>query len=114
LKINKTQIDRRRSVFAEFEKENGNGVGLGLSANSEWPVTPIRSNSTTSQSLFRSVVNPATFGPPMGMTPSPASSSELSPVGQKMMMGVRQQRMKARKADREKKHRRGGFVGNRL
>jgi hypothetical protein len=40
------------------------------------------------------------------MTPSPASSSEMSPVGRQIMMDVRQQRSKAREADREKAGRR--------
>jgi len=120
VKLNKSKVDGGRSILAVFEKENHNSLDLGLSAKSELPLTPIRSNSnlSSSRALFRSAVNPAMFRPPMGMTPSPASSSELSPVGQRMMMGLRQQRMKAREADREKnsKGRRfgGGMVGNRV
>ncbi|KAI0064026.1 hypothetical protein BV25DRAFT_1914682 [Artomyces pyxidatus] len=46
------------------------------------PVTPARSRSI--------------FDPPHGSTPSPASSSELSPVAQQMMADLRKQRSKGR------------------
>jgi len=75
---------------------------LGLAVRNELPSTPLRSNTTGSRSLLRSVVEHAMFRPPVGMTPSPASSSDMSPVGRQIMMNVRQQRMKAREADRER------------
>ncbi|KDR80654.1 hypothetical protein GALMADRAFT_222247 [Galerina marginata CBS 339.88] len=84
------------SQSAGNRKENQ----LGLSVKAELPSTPLRTNTTGSHSLLRSVVEQAMFRPPVGMTPSPASSSEMSPVGRQMMMDVRQQRMKAREADR--------------
>lgn len=91
------------------------------------PVRSSNSNSTVnsnknkndnananSRSLFRSAVNPdrtghggGPFRPPTGMTPSPASSSELSPVGQQLMVNLRQQRMKAREEERRKGSRLG-------
>ena len=40
--------------------------------------------------------------------PSPASSSELSPVGQQLMMNLRLQRMHAREAERRERNRKGG------
>lgn len=80
---------------------------LGLSVKAEIPSTPLRSNTTSgSRSLLRTVVQQAMFRPPLsaagGMTPSPASSSEMSPVGRQIMMDVRQQRMHAREAERER------------
>ena len=87
---------------APQQKENQ----LSLSVRQEIPATPLRSNTTSSRSLFRSVINQGMFRPPVGMTPSPASSSEMSPVGRQIMMDVRQQRLKAREADREKAGRR--------
>jgi len=84
---------------APQQKENQ----LSLSVRQEIPATPLRSNTTSgSRSLFRSVVHQGMFQPPVGMTPSPTSSSEMSPVGRQMMMDVRQQRLKARETDREK------------
>ncbi|KAF5316167.1 hypothetical protein D9619_006474 [Psilocybe cf. subviscida] len=48
-------------------------------------------------------------GTPRARTPSPASSSEMSPVGRQMMLDVRQQRLNARLAERERAAtRRGG------
>lgn len=73
---------------------------LSLSVRNELPSTPLRSNTTGSRSLLRNVVEHAMFHPPVGMTPSPASSSEMSPVGRQIMVDVRQQRMKAREAER--------------
>jgi hypothetical protein len=55
------------------------------------PVTPVRSRSL--------------FG--FSGKPSPTSSSDLSPVGQQLMMNLRQQRMSAREAERQKKGMRG-------
>ena len=84
---------------APQQKENQ----LSLSVRQEIPATPLRSNTTSgSRSLFRSVVHQGMFQPPVGTTPSPTSSSEMSPVGRQMMMDVRQQRLKARETDREK------------
>ena len=75
---------------------------LSLSVRNELPSTPLRSNSAGSHSLLRNAVEHAMFRPPVGMTPSPASSSEMSPVGRQIMVDVRQQRMKAREAERER------------
>lgn len=83
------------------EKENN----LGLSATPEFPLTPLRSHSgsaSSRSSLFRPTVNADMFKPPQGMTPSPTSSSELSPVGQQMMSDLRKQRMRAREVDRQR------------
>ncbi|PPQ63808.1 hypothetical protein CVT24_009803 [Panaeolus cyanescens] len=84
---------------------------LGLSVKTEIPATPLRSNTTPSRprSLMRTAVhqNMNIFRPPKDVIlPSPASSSEMSPVGRKMMTDVREQRMKAREADRERSARR--------
>lgn len=91
--------DRRtsetRSILTEINKENEKE----LSVQYKLPSTPLRSKSD-SKSLYRAVINPGTFQPPMGMTPSPASSSELSPVGRQLMMNIREQRSKAREAGR--------------
>ncbi|KAK1219645.1 hypothetical protein PQX77_017596 [Marasmius sp. AFHP31] len=86
-----------------LQKENN----LGLSAKAEVPSTPIRSNSSRS-SLFRTVVTPSSFKPPVGMVPSPASSSELSPVGRQMMMEVRNTKLrnKSQAVDKENAKRR--------
>ena len=84
-----------RSVLMEINKENEKE----LSVQHKLPSTPLRSKSD-SKSLFRAAVSPGTFQPPRGMTPSPASSSELSPVGRQLMMNIREQRSKARAAGR--------------
>ncbi|KAF8159527.1 hypothetical protein B0H34DRAFT_748227 [Crassisporium funariophilum] len=81
---------------------------LCLSAKADIPATPLRSNTTGSRSLFRTVVHQGMFRPPAGMTPSPASTSEMSPVGRQIMTNVRQQRMNARELDREKSGKRFG------
>ncbi|KAH9479436.1 hypothetical protein JR316_0008030 [Psilocybe cubensis] len=89
-------------VSSGSRKENQ----LSLAVKAELPSTPLRSNSSTSRSLLRTVVQQAMFRPPLdghGVTvPSPASSSEMSPYGRQMMSDVRQQRMRAREADRLK------------
>ncbi|KAF8906220.1 hypothetical protein CPB84DRAFT_1704963 [Gymnopilus junonius] len=77
-----------------------NQLALSLSAKPELPSTPIRSNISGSRSLLRTVVEQSIFRPPVDTVPSPASSSEMSPVGRQIMMDVRQQRMRAREADR--------------
>ncbi|KAF8074965.1 hypothetical protein FPV67DRAFT_1475572 [Lyophyllum atratum] len=87
-----------RSILTELNKENG----AELSVKATLPSTPLRSKSD-SKSLFRAAVTPAMFRPPVGMTPSPASSSELSPVGKQLMMNMRQQRSRAREVERQKK-----------
>jgi len=89
----KVRKSRRESgTRTVLEKENN--LGRGLSVKSEIPSTPMRSGSSkSSRSLFRSIVDPGVFQPP----PSPASSTELSPVGQKMMLDARKQRVRVRK-----------------
>lgn len=63
-----------------------------------FPMTPARA-----QPLFR---------PPMGQTPSPTSSAELSPVAKKMMADLRFQRTRA---EREKRYGRwGNFTTSKL
>lgn len=97
-----------RSILGEIDKENG----INLSVKPDIPCTPLRSKSANSsrdsRSLFRAAVDPSVFRPPVGMTPSPASSSELSPVGRQLMVNLRQQRTKAREADRQKRFSRTG------
>jgi len=99
-----------RSTLAEMDKENG----MGLSAKPDMPYTPLRFKSTSSpkdsRSLFRAAVNPSMFRPPVGMTPSPASSSELSPVGRQLMLNLRQQRARAREVEREKTRHRSSRI----
>ena len=72
---------------------------LRLSVKNELPSTPLRSNTNASlRSLFKNVVQPG-----VGRTPAvlhPNLSSELSPVGRQIMDDVRQQRLRARGADR--------------
>lgn len=88
-----------RTSSGSHRKENQ----LGLAVKTELPSTPLRSNTIASRSLLRTVVQHAMFRPPIdGMIPSPASSSDMSPYGRQIMMDVRQQRMKAREADRQK------------
>jgi hypothetical protein len=100
-----------RSILAEIDKENG----MGISVQPDIPCTPLRSKSTgssrDSRSLFRAAVDPSVFRSPAGMMPSPASSSELSPVGRQLMVNVRQQRTKAREADRQKNRQMFSRVG---
>jgi len=91
-----------RPILGETDKENG----MNLPVKPDIPCTPLRSKSASSprssRSLFRAAVDPRVYRPPAGMTPSPASSSELSPVGRQLMLNLRQQRTKAREADRQK------------
>jgi hypothetical protein len=92
------------------EKENKKG----LSVASDIPLTPLRMNNAMvgrTSSLFRTAVHQGTFRPPVGTTPSPASSSEMSPVGRQLMLDVRQQRMKAREAERERSSKRRSGSG---
>ncbi|KAF8637604.1 hypothetical protein AX17_002673 [Amanita inopinata Kibby_2008] len=99
----------RRSSFTSHEKENV----TTLSVRPDLPSTPMRAQgiSIDSRSLFRSIVMPGAYQP-LSTIPSPASSSELSPAGQKLMMDVRQQRMKARESERERNRRRGERYGS--
>ncbi len=69
------------------DKENG----LGLTAKTEIPFTPLRGGQ---RSLLRAAVTPGAFVKPE--VPSPASSSELSPVGQRVMVEARRQRTNQR------------------
>ncbi len=62
-----------------------------LTAKAELPFTPVRSHS---KSLFRAAVTPGMYAPPEDLVPSPASSTELSPVGKQVMMEARKQRMR--------------------
>ncbi|KAG6821205.1 hypothetical protein H0H93_004026 [Arthromyces matolae] len=95
-----TRLSRKgssRSILSELDKENG----PQLSVKATLPSTPLRSKSD-SKSLFRTAVTPSLFRPHPENTPSPASSSDLSPIGKKMMMDIRKQRSKARDVDRQK------------
>ncbi|KAF9494026.1 hypothetical protein BDN71DRAFT_1020613 [Pleurotus eryngii] len=90
-------------ITSQFEKENASlGSNDALTAVAPLPFTPMRTHSTGRSSLFRTAVTPSMFRPPPGMAPSPASSSELSPVAKEMMLNLRQQRTKAREAERER------------
>ncbi|KAL1743265.1 hypothetical protein HDZ31DRAFT_41377 [Schizophyllum fasciatum] len=71
------------------------GASLGLAVQAELPSTPMR------YSLHRAAVTPAAFRVP-AEAPSPASSSEMSPVGRQMQMEVRKQRMRTREVERSK------------
>ncbi|KAK2463580.1 hypothetical protein APHAL10511_004331 [Amanita phalloides] len=107
---NKSDAVSRRSSFDPHEKENS----LALSVKTDLPSTPMRSHSFSSdtRSLFRAIVTPSGCRLPTAAHPSPVSSSELSPVGRQLMMDVRQQRLKAREADRERSKRRSERHGN--
>ncbi|KAL4261239.1 hypothetical protein AB1N83_007911 [Pleurotus pulmonarius] len=92
-----------QAIASQFEKENASlGSGDGLTAVAPLPFTPMRTHSAGRSSLWRTAVTPSMFRPPPGMAPSPASSSELSPVAKEMMLNLRQQRTKAREAERER------------
>ncbi|KAG5637288.1 hypothetical protein H0H81_005083 [Sphagnurus paluster] len=86
-----------RTILTELNKENSSE----LTVKSNIPSTPMRSKSD-SKALFRAIITPSMFRPPPGVIPSPASSSDLSPVGKQLMMNVRQQRSKAREAERQR------------
>ncbi|KAJ3786875.1 hypothetical protein GGU10DRAFT_266126 [Lentinula aff. detonsa] len=105
-------------MSAVFDKENKYENTLGLAVTPNIPFTPIRSNSSSrSSSLLRTAVTPASFKPPRGMTPSPASSSELSPVGKMMMLDVRRQKIKTMRETQEKEARSqkaGGGEGRKI
>jgi hypothetical protein len=102
-------VSKKGSLYTR-EKENRSA----LSVKTDLPSTPIRSHSSTSdtRSLFRAIVTPGGCHLPSAPNSSPASSSELSPVGRQLMMDVRQQRIKAREAERERGKRRGERHGS--
>ncbi len=102
-------VSKKPSLYTR-EKENRSA----LSVKTDLPSTPIRSHSSASdtRSLFRAIVTPGGCRLPSAPSSSPASSSELSPVGRQLMMDVRQQRIKAREAERERSKRRGERHGS--
>ncbi|KAK0238976.1 hypothetical protein EDD85DRAFT_951192 [Armillaria nabsnona] len=79
------------SAGSAGQKENGTVALSTVTAKAELPFTPVRSHS---KSLFRAAVTPGMYAPPEDMVPSPASSTELSPVGKQVMMEARKQRMR--------------------
>lgn len=95
------------------DKENQQVPG-SLSARMDLPSTPLRSHTTGKSPLFRKIVTPSLFQPP---TPGRLlessvgnksggggnSSSELSPLGKQMMLDARQQRMRVKEWDRERR-----------
>ncbi|KAJ3848163.1 hypothetical protein EV368DRAFT_49857 [Lentinula lateritia] len=96
-------------MSAVFDKENSHNHTLGLVATPDIPFTPVRSNSSSRSSLLRAAVTAASFKPLRDMTPSPASSSELSPIGKMMMMDVRRQKsMMKGMQEKERSQKNGG------
>ncbi|TFK75022.1 hypothetical protein BDN72DRAFT_811874 [Pluteus cervinus] len=87
-----------RSILSELDKENN----MALKAHTILPSTPLRANSNSSNTRSRMSVGPDTFRPPSGMMPSPASSSELSPIAQEIMTNLRHQRHKSRDVERRR------------
>jgi hypothetical protein len=78
------------------------GDRLSLSVKNDLPSTPLRSNTNANtRSLFRNVLHPGKVH--RTAVPDPNLSSELSPVGRQMMDDVRQQRIRAREADRARR-----------
>ncbi|KAJ4474683.1 hypothetical protein C8J55DRAFT_457687 [Lentinula edodes] len=98
-------------MSAVFDKENSHNHTLGLAATPDIPFTPVRSNSSSRSSLLRAAVTAASFKPPRDMTPSPASSSELSPVGKMMMMDVRRQKSMMRGTQEKERSQKSGGEG---
>jgi len=98
---NETYISHPMKIHPSSPAPNMNKLKenqLSLSVKNELPLTPLRTNTTTSSpSLFRRVVQPGRVCIP---APDLNLSSELSPVGKQLMDDVRQQRMRAREADR--------------
>ncbi|KAI9063995.1 hypothetical protein FKP32DRAFT_1570015 [Trametes sanguinea] len=76
-----------------LDKENTPSPPRGASASAY--ATPVRARTLVGHLLEREDVHAQ--GPP-----SPASSSELSPVAQDMMSNLRTQRMRARQVERRK------------
>lgn len=109
---NKGKLDAtsKKASFYAHKKENESTLSIKASL----PSTPIRAHSSTldTRSLFRAIVAPGGCRLPSTPHASPASSSELSPVGRQLMMDVRQQRMKARESERERSKRRGDRHGS--
>jgi hypothetical protein len=109
---NKGKLDAasKKASFYTHKKENKST----LSVKAGLPSTPIRAHSSTldTRSLFRAIVAPGGCRLPSTPHTSPASSSELSPVGRQLMTDVRQQRMKARDSERERSKRRGDRHGS--
>ncbi|KAG6886238.1 hypothetical protein C0993_010800 [Termitomyces sp. T159_Od127] len=98
-----------RPIHTDVDKENNSQ----LSVSPPHPSTPMRSKSE-SKSLFRTAVTPSMFRPPSGDTPSPASSSELSPVGKQLMIDIRKQRSKARGVEHQRNGARFGYRSARV
>ncbi|KAJ3906307.1 hypothetical protein F5879DRAFT_797858 [Lentinula edodes] len=98
-------------MSAVFDKENSHNHTLGLVATPDIPFTPVRSNSSSRSSLLRAAVTAASFKPPRDMTPSPASSTELSPVGKMMMMDVRRQKIMMRGTQEKERSQKSGSEG---
>jgi len=75
-----------------------------------------KENESTGSAMFSFPLTPVRSGSLFGISerPSPASSTKLSPVGQQLMMNLRQQRMDAREAERRKKGMRRSAVVTRL
>ncbi|KAJ3552281.1 hypothetical protein NP233_g12917 [Leucocoprinus birnbaumii] len=101
---------------------SGDKENQQLSAQVDLPSTPLRSHTTGGKTpLSRKAITPGLFQPP---TPSGGvlresrrqsgggnSSSELSPVGKQMMLDARQQRMRVREWDRERRSARKSVGG---
>jgi hypothetical protein len=88
------QPQELKEMSPVHDKENENEGAVLYKA----PMTPVRSRS-----VFRA---------PNGVTPSPASSSDLSPVAQQLMADLRTQRMHAR--ERQKRNGRWGSTTSKL
>ncbi|KAF9525330.1 hypothetical protein CPB83DRAFT_909222 [Crepidotus variabilis] len=108
--VSPAHVNRRDSSYGRDRdyksKENQLGHGLSLSVKNELPSTPLRSNTGSnhhagggSRNLFKTMVNQGMFKPTPAM-PDPNLSSEMSTLGKQMMSDVRQQRLRAREAER--------------
>lgn len=96
------------------DKENQRSSGT-LSARVELPSTPLRNHISGKSPLFRKAVTPSLFQRP-GASGVPEnssanmsggggnSSSELSPLGKQMMLDARQQRMRVKEWDKERRN----------
>jgi len=93
------------------DKENQRSSGT-LSARVELPSTPLRNHISGKNPLFRKAVTPSLFQRPGVLENSSAnmsggggnSSSELSPLGKQMMLDARQQRMRVKEWDKERRN----------
>jgi hypothetical protein len=92
----------KRIRTEDCSKENSGSLAsaLGLQPKMDLPITPMRKGSRISKSLYRTAVDPALFLPPEE-APSPASSTELSPVAKQMMFDLRSKRSSRSRSDRE-------------